>query len=76
MIENKRRLSIPNILEIDIEAVTGRDGSEPLWVTNASHPVSSKLSLAKSNVYHYADYNLAWDTSGTNGHYAPFSWQV
>ena len=72
---NKRRLSIPNILEIDIEALTGRDGSEPLWVTNAAHPVSSKLSLAKSNAYRYADHNLAWDISNTNGHFAPFSWQ-
>jgi hypothetical protein len=72
---NKRRLSIPNILEIDIEALTGRDGTEPLWVTNAAHPVSPQLSLAKSHTYRYADHNLAWDTSNTNGHFAPFSWQ-
>ena len=72
---NARRLTIPDILEIDIEAVTGRDGTEPLWATNASHPVSSKLALAQSNAYRYADHNLAWDVSGTNGHFAPFSWQ-
>jgi hypothetical protein len=62
-------------LEIDIEAVTGRDGTEPLWATNAAHPVSSKLALAQSNAYRYADHNLAWEVSGTNGHFAPFSWQ-
>lgn len=72
----RRRLSIPNILEVDIEAMTGRDGAEPLWVTNAAHPVSPKLSLAKSNALRYSDHNLAWDTSGTNGHYAPFDWQA
>jgi hypothetical protein len=71
----KRKLTIPDILTIDIEAVTGRDGAEPLWVTNAAHPVSPKLSLATSNAYRYADHNLAWDTSGTNGHYSSFSWQ-
>ncbi len=72
---NNRRLTIPDVLEIDIEALTGRDGSEPLWVTNANHPVSPKLSLAKSNAYRYTDHNLAWDVSNTNGHFAPFSWQ-
>lgn len=72
---NNRRVTIPDVLEIDIEALTGRDGSEPLWVTNANHPVSPKLSLAKSNAYRYADHNLAWDVSNTNGHFAPFSWQ-
>ena len=72
---NNRRLTIPDVLEIDIEALTGRDGSEPLWVTNANHPVSPKLSLAKSNTYRYTDHNLAWDVNNTNGHFAPFSWQ-
>ena len=71
---NNRRLTIPDVLEIDIEALTGRDGSDPLWVTNANHPVSPKLSLARSNAYRYADHNLAWDVSDTNGHFAPFSW--
>ena len=66
--------SIPDILDIDIEAVTGRDGSEPLWATNAAHPVSPKLALAQSTAYRYADHNLAWDVSETNGHFAPFSW--
>jgi hypothetical protein len=71
---NERRLSIPNILEIDIAAVTGRDGNEPIWATNAAHPVSQKLALAHSRAYKYTDHNLAWNTSGTNGHFAPFSW--
>lgn len=71
---NKRQLAIPNVMTIDVEAVTGRDGSDPLWLTNAAHPVTSQLSLACSNAYNYKDYNLAWDVSETNGHFAPFSW--
>lgn len=71
---NERKLTIPNILEIDIAAVTGRDGVEPLWATNAAHPVSDKLALAASKTYRYSDHNLSWDTSGTNGHFAPFTW--
>jgi len=71
---NERRLTIPNILEIDISAITGRDGNEPIWATNAAHPVSQKLALAQSKVYKYTDHNLAWNTSGTNGHFSSFTW--
>ena len=71
---NDRKLSIPNILDIDISAVTGRDGKEPIWATNAAHPVSQKLALAASRAYSYSDHNLSWNTSGTNGHFAPFTW--
>jgi hypothetical protein len=71
---NDRKLSIPNILDIDIAAVTGRDGKEPIWATNAAHPVSQRLALAASRAYSYSDHNLSWNTSGTNGHFAPFTW--
>lgn len=71
---NDRRLTIPNILEIDISAITGRDGNEPIWATNAAHPVSQKLALAQSRAYKYTDHNLAWNTSGTNGHFSAFTW--
>jgi len=71
---NERRLAIPNILEIDIAAVTGRDGHDPIWATNTGHPVSAKLALAQSKAYQYTDHNLSWNTSGTNGHFAPFTW--
>ena len=71
---NDRKLSIPNILDIDIAAVTGHDGKEPIWATNAAHPVSQKLALAASRAYSYNDHNLSWNTSGTNGHFAPFTW--
>jgi hypothetical protein len=72
---NTRRITIPDILEVAVAAVTGRDGSEPVWATNAGHPVSSKLALAQATVHRYRDHNLAWDISGTNGHFAPFHWQ-
>src|SRR4029453_758922 len=71
---NDRKLSIPNILDIDISAVTGRDGKEPIWATNPAHPVPQKLALAASRAYSYNDHNLSWNTSGTNGHFAPFPW--
>jgi hypothetical protein len=36
--------------------------------------VSQKLALAASRAYSYSDHNLSWNTSGTNGHFAPFTW--
>ena len=71
---NARRIMISDILEVAVAAVPGRDGNEPVWATNAGHPVSSKLALAPATVHRYRDHNLAWHTSGTNGHFAPFHW--
>jgi hypothetical protein len=72
---NTRHIVIPDILEVAVAAVPGRDGSEPVWATNAGHPVSSRLALAQATVHRYRDHNLAWNISGTNGHFAPFHWQ-
>jgi len=36
--------------------------------------VSQKLALAQSKAYKYTDHNLAWNTSGTNGHFSSFTW--
>jgi len=48
MAGNTRHLLIPDILEVAVAAVTGREGGEPVWATNATHPVSSKLALAQA----------------------------
>jgi len=37
-------------------------------------PEPQKLALAASRAYSYSDHNLSWNTSGTNGHFAPFTW--
>ena len=76
MAGNTRHLLIPDILEIAVAAVAGREGGEPVWATNASHPVSAKLALAQATVHRFNDHNLAWNISGTNGHFAPFHWQA
>jgi hypothetical protein len=73
---NTRSLVIPDILEVAVAAVTGREGGEPVWATNATHPVSSKLALAQATAHRFNDHNLAWNISGTNGHFAPFHWQA
>ena len=49
---------------------------QPLVLDNASHPVNSRLALAKAARSVFNVFGIQWkDDSGTrNGHYAPFSW--
>ena len=51
--------------------------TEPLYLENTGHPVSSRLALARASKSHVHAFGLTWDdASGTNnGHYAPFNWR-
>jgi hypothetical protein len=57
------------------EAYLNMDGQE-LVIDNVSHPVNSRLGLAKALRSTFNVFGIQWrDDSGTrNGHYAPFSW--
>ncbi|MBI2203878.1 MAG: DUF1326 domain-containing protein [Candidatus Rokubacteria bacterium] len=72
----KRSVSIPGILDIAIEAVTGANGTDPIYFDNIGHPAATKLALAKASRGHMHAFGINWDdTSGrNNGHVAPFSW--
>jgi hypothetical protein len=49
---------------------------QPLFLDNASHPVNSRLALAKAVRSVFDVFGIQWkdDTGNRNGHYAPFSW--
>lgn len=49
---------------------------KPLAIDNASHPVSSRICLAKADDSHIHAFGIDWDdtTGSRNGHYSPFSW--
>ena len=51
--------------------------TEPMYVENPGHPVSSRLALAHASKSHVHALGLEWDdVSGrNNGHYAAFSWR-
>lgn len=75
--EGRRRvLLIPDIIESDIEAIAGEDGSEvtfsntPLCITPGQTSVA-----AKSRQLRYRDYGLQWDSSKRYGSYSPFVYQ-
>ena len=70
----KRGGSIPDILDMEVEAITGADSEEPIWIDNAPHPASTRLAVARSTKGKYTDHGFNWDNTGKNGHYATIEW--
>ena len=72
--EGRRRwASIPGVLDVEIEGIEGRDGTES-WIDNVKHFVSRRLAAAKATRSSYRDHGFAWNNTGRNGHYATFEW--
>jgi hypothetical protein len=74
---HRRTVTIPDVLNFDIEGVLSRNQSgEPFYIDNTSHPANSRLALARSNETHLTGFGLGLSMSGAgnNGHFAPFSW--
>lgn len=76
-VDGKRRsLSIPNVAEVEIEALAGQGGSE---VAISNHPLGAvpgePAVVAKSKRLSYHDYGLKWELSEKNGFYSPFTYK-
>jgi hypothetical protein len=69
----RRSAKIAGVLDVEIEGIEGRDGSES-WLDNVKHLVSSRLAAATATRSSYRDHGFAWDNTGRNGHYAAFEW--
>ena len=61
------------------EAAMGIDpnATEPLYLENTGHPVSSRFALAHASKSHVHALGLTWDDASgkNNGQYAPFNWR-
>ncbi|MBI2486724.1 MAG: DUF1326 domain-containing protein [Deltaproteobacteria bacterium] len=72
----QRSLRIPNLAEVEIEALAGQGGAE---VTVSNHPVcvapGYSAVVAKSKRLSYHDHGFQLEVSGKNGYYSPFSYQ-
>lgn len=62
----RHRVQIPDILELDIEAIKGWDGKSPVTVTNgpAQGPGQSEILVARSHRYRYTDHGIDWKHDG------------
>jgi len=72
----RRRLRIPHVAEMEIEALQGQGGKD---VTLANVPFiavpDQKVIVAKSKRLSYHDHGFSWDMSEKNGFYSPFAFK-
>ncbi len=68
-----------NLVDMAGEGAMGIDpnATEPLYLENTGHPVSSRFALAHASKSHVHALGLTWDDAGgkNNGQYAPFNWR-
>jgi hypothetical protein len=71
----KRSLSIPGVVDAEIEAIQGQKGSD---VTISNQPMAvapgHSAVVSKSKKLSYHDYGMNWDVSGKNGFYSTFDY--
>jgi hypothetical protein len=73
--EGKRRaIQVDDVMKLAVQAAPSITGDE-IWATNA-HPFAPEgLAMAVGEEQStYADYDMRWDNSGKNAHYAPITW--
>jgi hypothetical protein len=67
------------LVEMAGEGAKGIDpnSTEPMFLENTGHPVSSRLAVVHASKSHVHALGLTWDDASgkNNGHYAPFSWR-
>lgn len=73
----RRSLKIADIVEAEIEAVSGAGGSD---VTINGHPLAISpgyaATVAKSKKLSFHDYGQQWEISEKNGFFSPFAYQA
>jgi hypothetical protein len=72
----KRSLSIPDVVDAEIEAIEGQGGGD---VTISGHPLcvapGEPAVVARSKRLDYTDHHMTWSISDGNGFYSPFAYQ-
>ena len=68
-----------SLVDMAAEGAMGIDPhvTDPMFIGNTGHPVSSRLALAHASRSHVQALGLKWDdvTGKNNGHFAPFNWR-
>ena len=75
-VDGKRRsLRIPDVADIEIEALSGQDGGD---VTISNHPLTPVPGFAavigKSKRFSFTDHGFSREVSDRNGFYSPFAY--
>lgn len=72
----KRRLYVPDVLELDAEGLSGSDAGKVSTITNPALYAAPGFDpvIARSNKYTFRDHGMSWDNSGKNSFYSRFSY--
>ena len=68
----RRKVSIPNALEMELEAVTGAHPDQEVQMVNLPRAGATGFyptTVAKAVAHSFGDYGLSWDNTGKNGYY-------
>jgi hypothetical protein len=75
----KFKVKADNLVDMAAEGQLGLDpnSTEPIFLDNTGHPVSTRLALAHATKSHVHAFGLNWDDESgkNNGNFAPFNWQ-
>jgi hypothetical protein len=67
--------SIPGILDLEIEGIVIPGNDRVLEIDHVSHPMGTRLPIAKAIKGIFKDFGFSWNNAGKNGHYARFVWE-
>jgi hypothetical protein len=68
----RHRVKIDGVLDLDVEAVIGGDGENPMVVKNIAGPEFGDVIVAKSHVYRYTHEDIDWDYAGRSASFRTF----
>jgi hypothetical protein len=68
----RHRVTIPGILELDVEALTGGDGKNPMVLQNIGGPEFGDVIVAKSHTYRYTYDGVDWNYAGRSASFRTF----
>jgi hypothetical protein len=69
----RRKVTIPNALTMEVEAVTGARPDDEVQLVNlprAGETGFHPRTVAKALVHRFSDFGLTWDNTGKNGYYS------
>lgn len=72
--DRKRTVSIPSVMEFNVEGIVRQGQSEPMRLENWRPWVPSLVMAKATGTNTYTDHNMNWNNTGKNGYYASFQW--
>jgi hypothetical protein len=69
----RHRVKIPGILDLDVEAIPGGDGENPMVLQNIGGPEFGDVIVAKSHTYRYTYDGIDWNYSGRSASFRTFN---